>query len=143
MLVNLLDERNLCLIMNDSRDDGRHALAVLREHYAGHSEQRVMALYSALSGLHMKDDEDITDYIIRVEKSATALRAAGETVSERLLNAMVMKGLPSYYESFTTNIYASKKLIPFSEFKVALRSFDENRRATQLHQQQYMATAME
>ena len=135
-LANLLDERSLCLVMNDAHDDGRRALEILREHYAGYGEQRVMALYSTLTALHMEDNEDVTGYVIRAEKTATALRTTGEMVSDRLLNAMVMKGLPPSFESFTTNIYASKKIIPFSEFKIALRSFEENRRATKLHQQQ-------
>ena len=135
-LVNLLDERSLYLIKNEARDDGRRALEILREHYAGHSEQRVMALYSTLTALHMFNNEDVTGYIIRAEKAATALRATGELVSDRLLNAMVMKGLPPNFESFTTNMYSSKKVITFPEFKVALRNFEENRRATILHQQQ-------
>ena len=41
-LVHFLDEKSLCLVMRDAKDDGRKALEVLRAHYAGHSEQREM-----------------------------------------------------------------------------------------------------
>ena len=119
-LVHFLDEKSLCLVMRDAKDDGRKALEVLRAHYAGHSEQRIMSLYSTLTALRMKKGEDITDYVIRAENAATALKAAGETVSDWLLIAMVMKGLPSSFEPFTVNTNASQKKIPFSEFKVTL-----------------------
>ena len=34
-LVNHIDERSLSLIMRDAKDDGRKALKILRNHYAG------------------------------------------------------------------------------------------------------------
>ena len=70
----------------------------------------------------MRQDEDVTGYIIRAENAATALKAAGEIISDRLLNAMVMKGLPPSFEPFTVNINASQEPISFSDFKVALKN---------------------
>ena len=44
-LVQFLDERSLSLIIRDAVDDGRKALAILREHYAGVGETRILGLF--------------------------------------------------------------------------------------------------
>ena len=36
----------------------------------------------------------MTDYVIRAETTATALKGVGEIICDGLLSAMVMKGLP-------------------------------------------------
>ena len=51
-MVHLLDERSLNLIMRDAKDNGREALKILREHYAGRSKQRIVSLYKTLCNLH-------------------------------------------------------------------------------------------
>ena len=136
-LIQFLDERSLCLVMREAKNDGRRSLEVLRQHYAGHSEPRIMSLYGQLSSLNMRAKEDVTAYTIRAETIATALKSSGEIVSDRLLNASVMKGLPSSYEAFTVNINASQKVVTFTEFKVQLRNFEENKRANIEHRQQH------
>ena len=45
-LIFLLDERSQNLIMRDAKDDGRKALEILREHYAGHGKQRIIIIIS-------------------------------------------------------------------------------------------------
>ena len=136
-LIQFLDEKSLCLVMREAKNDGGHALKVLRQHYAGHSEPRIMSLYGQLSSLNMNSDESVTDYIIRAETIATSLKATGEIISDRLLNASVMKGLPTSYEPFTVNINASQKVVTFTEFKVQLRNFEENKKAHLAHRQQH------
>ena len=142
-LIQFLDERSLCLVMREAKDDGRRALEILRQHYAGHSEPRIMSLYGQLSSLTMKNNEDVTAYTIRAETIATALKATGEVVSDRLLNASVMKGLPHSYEAFIVNINASQKAVTFTEFKVQLRNFEENKRANIAHRQQHGETELD
>ena len=132
-LIQFLDERSLCLVMRDAKDDGRKALEVLRKHYAGSSEQRIMSLYSTLTSLKMKPNEDVTGYIIRAENAATSLKSVGEIITDRLLNAMVMKGLPPAFEPFTVMIGASREQIQFVDFKVALKNFEDNQRAARAH----------
>ena len=80
----------------------------------------------------MKTNKDVTAYTIQAETITTALKSSGEIISDRLLNASVMKGLPPSYEAFTVNINASQKAVTFAEFKVQLRNFEENKRANEL-----------
>ena len=128
-LIQFLDDRTLSLIMRDATDDGRKALKILRNHFRGSSTPRIISLYTELTSLVKRSDEAVTDYILRAETAASALRNAKEEVSDSLLVAMVLKGLPDSYQSFTTVITQSDKKQSFSDFKVALRSYEETENA--------------
>ena len=67
----------------------------------------------------------MTDYIIRAESAAIALRSLKEVISDGLLVAMVLKGLPSSYKPFTVVITQKEQAVTFLEFKLALRNFEE------------------
>jgi len=64
-------------------------------------------------------------YLIRAEKAAVAVRSAEENVSDSLLIAMVLKGLPDEFKAFITIITQSETVDTFQKFKQALRNFDE------------------
>ena len=68
------------------------------------------------------ESESITDYIIRTENISNALKQVGEVLSDGLLIAIVLKGLPFNFKLFTTNITQEKKTLTFSEFKESLES---------------------
>ena len=104
-----------------SKDDGRKALKVLREHYQGNGK-RVIALYTELTSLRKGENETTTDYIISAETAATALKTVEEVISDGLLIAMVLKGLPRNYKTFSTVVIQREKQLTFSEFKTALRN---------------------
>ena len=75
------------------------------------------------------ESELSTDYIIRAENISNALKEAREVISDELLIAMVLIGLPPYFKPFTTVITQKKKnFFFFSEFKVCLRSYEETER---------------
>ena len=133
-LVQFLDDRSLNLVMRDAKDDGRRALQILRDHYAGSGTQRIISLYTTLTSLQKQEDEDLTGYIIRSETAAMALKNAGEIISDGLLIAMVLKGLPSSYKPFVVFTTQSSKVKTFQEFKVAIRNFEENERASLANQ---------
>lgn len=116
--------------MRDAADNGRKALEILKQHYQGDGKPRVLSLYTELTSLVKGVSEDITDYILRAEKYASALRTAKHTVEDSLLIAMVLKGLPQQYKPFEVVITQNEKEdMKFHAFKVALRSFEDTEKA--------------
>ncbi|KAJ8035075.1 hypothetical protein HOLleu_22171 [Holothuria leucospilota] len=103
-LVNLTDDKCLALIIRDAPDDGKKALGILRTHFAGNSKPRIIALYTELTSLMKDEYKTVTDYILRAERAVSALRNAGETISDGLMIAMVFTGLPRSFRPFTVNI---------------------------------------
>ena len=123
-LIQFLDDRSLSLIMREASDNGREALRILRDHYAGKGKPRIISLYTQLTLLKREQNEGVTDYIIRTEATVTTLRNAGETLSDGLIIAMVLKGLPSTFNPFSINVTHSSKELTLSEFKTQ-RSFED------------------
>ena len=128
-LVQVLDDRSLSLIIRDAKDDGRKALQILRDHYMGTGKPRIISLYTELTSLKMNTNETVTDYVIRAETAANSLKQASEVVSDSLLIAMVLKGLPSSFKTFSTVITQKDTAMDFMEFKIALRNFEETEKA--------------
>ena len=73
-LCQFLDDRSLALVMRDAKDDGRDALKLLRQHYAGTSKPRIINLYTQLTSLVKGSDESITDYVLRAETASASLK---------------------------------------------------------------------
>ena len=67
--------------MRDAAGDGRKALKILRDHYASKGKPRIIALYTELTSLVKGANETVTEYLIRAERSITALKNAKETLS--------------------------------------------------------------
>ncbi len=89
-LIQLLDDTSLLLVMRDATGDGRKALKILRDHYASQGEPRIIALYTELTSLEKGASETVTDYLIRAERSITAVKNAKETLSDGLVIAMTV-----------------------------------------------------
>lgn len=124
-LIQFLDNKGLSLVMRDATDDGRKALKILREHYASQSNQRIITLYTELTSLETGMNQTVTEYLIRAEKAIMALRNAKETLSDGLIIAMILTGLPESYKPLPIHVTKSTSEITFTEFKVQLRSFEE------------------
>ena len=117
--------------MRDAADDGRKALKILRNHYAGYGKPRVLSMFRKLTSLKKEEDEDLTGYLLRAENMVNALKQAGEKFSDNLLIAAILKGLPQEYEQF--DVYVNQttrdKKISIMDFKVMIRNFEENNNA--------------
>ena len=104
-------------------------MSILREHYQSTWKPRVITLYTELTSLKMAGDENVIDYILRAETAATSLKTERETISDSLLIAMILKGLPqTRFKSFSTVVTQKDKQMSFGEFKVAQRSFEETKK---------------
>jgi len=78
-----------------------------------------------LTSLVKAKTESVTDYMLRAEKAASSLKFGGEIVSDSLLIAMIMKGLPHEFKPFVVVHTQTEKVMTFQEFKVLLRSYEE------------------
>lgn len=128
-LIQCIDDRSLSLVMRDAKDKGKEALDILRTHYRPKGKSTIISLYQELTSLSLSSEESITDYIIRAETAANALRNTGESVSDSLLISMVLKGLPKSYQSFITVTTQRETPQNFSDFKESLRNQEETVRS--------------
>lgn len=108
-LIQCLDDRSLSLIIRDDKNKGRESLEILRNHYLPKGKPRVITLYQELTSLIKSSTESVTDYILRAETAAASLKTAGEQISDSLLVAMTLKGLPSDFKAFTTVVTQKEK----------------------------------
>ena len=122
-VIQVLDERSLQLIMADCKNDGRAAFKVLCKHYQSIEKPRVLTLYEELTTLRMTEEEDVTDFVIRAERTAIGLRSAGETISDNLVIAMLLKGPPEAYKPFVVVQTQLDKYKTLVEFKAALTNY--------------------
>ena len=139
-LVQFLDRKSLNLVMHDAKDDGRKALEIL--HYAGTGKQRIISMYTTLCSLTKLPNEDLTDYIIKCEQTAAQLRSAGKVIEDSLLIAMVIKGLPPSYKPFVVYIQQQDDEMTFTNFKVAIRNYEENEKASVTNLSKNLETIM-
>ena len=130
-LIQFLDDKSLSLIIRDAADNGREALKILRNEYASHSKPKIVSLYTQLTMIEMAENESVTSYIIIAEKIITALQRAKEKLSDSLLIAMLLKGLPEEFKPFSIYVNTSAEDMSLGQFKVALKQFEETEKLGQ------------
>lgn len=66
----------------------------------------------------------MTEYVICAETAIT-LRNAGETLSDGLLLAVVLKGLPESFNPFAVHVTQCDETISVADIKAKLRSYED------------------
>ena len=69
-LLQFLDDQALKLIIRDAKNNGRHSLQILRDHYLGSTKPRVISMYCDLTSLKLGSAESVTEYSLRAETTA-------------------------------------------------------------------------
>ena len=92
------------------------------------TKPQIISLYGELTSLKKQESESVTDYVIRAERASTLLKNVGENVSDGLLIAMLIRGLPDLFKAFIT-VITQEDDVSFEHFKSALRSYEENEKA--------------
>ena len=105
--------------MRDARDDGREAFRILREHDAGSGKPRTITLYNQLTTLQKRDSETMTDYILRAETAANALKVV---VCVQILPRDFRQTLGKYYLPLTIAKFKVLKNFTYKKFRQFLKA---------------------
>ena len=97
-LVQCLDKASIYFIRGH-KPNGTAAWTALTKLHKSTERPRVQSLMTQLTGLKMTSGEMVTDYLTKAEGPKLDLVEAGEVVSDALFTAMILKGLPSDFES--------------------------------------------
>lgn len=84
----------------------------------------MISLYTELMSLQKAVNESVMDRIIRTETAITMLCNAGETLSDGLLIAIILKGLTDVFKPFSVHVTQSDEKLTFAKFKTKLRSYE-------------------
>lgn len=125
-LIRLVDDESLCIIRHEAADDGRKALKILR---GGRGKPRIINL----SKRHMEEGESVTDYIIKAENIIKALKDAGEAMSDGLIIAMVLNGLPDSFKPLAVHVTQNEDNVTFADFKRRLQVYEESEKMNKTH----------
>ena len=100
-LVQCLDKASINFIRLHKPDGVEAWKAIVGKH---RSTERplIQTLLTQLAGLKMVPGEKVTDYLTRAEEIRLDLQEAGEMTSNAMFSAIVLKGLPPFFESIAT-----------------------------------------
>ena len=119
------------LIRHDCLDkrglgDWRKAWIFLQQRFRWLETVTVVSVTWQLAHLQLKEDEAQHIYFICAQALSARLEHAGEHLSEPLLNAMVLNGLPERYEHFVVQ-ESFNPACSFVEIRTRLMNYDESR----------------
>ena len=113
-------------IFRGHRPNGTAAWTALTKLHKSTDRPRLQSLMTRLTGLKMTSGEKVTDYLTKAEELKLYLAEAGEVVSEALFTSMILKVLPSDFDSVVAvlNFGTAKG---YYEIKQALVNFAATR----------------
>ncbi|XP_063609275.1 uncharacterized protein LOC134783360 [Penaeus indicus] len=124
-LTGYLDITSLGMIKREARDDGVKALAVLRKYYMRETNHRLNALWRTFINKRLEEGS-VTQYLSSMEETVAALRESGESVSDRLIVATTLKGLPPKYKNFVDVANQRDPSYDYPGLKTALFSHEDH-----------------
>ena len=97
-----LDNNSLLYMRHDCQSsngvgDGAKAWRLLQQRYSNVEKPTVVSLVRQISRLQLDKNGKLSEYFIRAQELMSRLTEAGEKISETLLNALVVNGLPERY----------------------------------------------
>ena len=144
-LAKVLDSTTLMLIRhhldNKGLGDGREAWVLLQQKFQSDETVTVVNVVWQQSRLHLKEDDALHNYFIRAQELSRMLEHAGEHLSEAVLNAMVLNGLPECYEHFVVqeNFNPAGSVV---ELRTRLMNYEESRIRREFVDDVYLHVAM-
>ena len=91
ILIQVLDGKSLALIIRDARKDVRRASEIVREHYIGSSEHKIVAFHTELTSVGIAENENVMKFIIRANRATTSLETEGKAVGDEFFVAMFIR----------------------------------------------------
>ena len=136
-LAMVLHSTSLMVIRHDCVDknglgDGRKAWALLQQRFRSDETVTVVSVMRQLARLQLKEVEALHNYFIRAQELSARLEHAEEHLSEPLLNAMVLNGLPERYEQFVVQ-ESFNPAGSFVELRTKLMKYEESRIHVESH----------
>jgi hypothetical protein len=114
---------------------------VLLKRYTSVSRSNIMNLKKQLHDVK-KNTDTIIQYLQRIKEAIDKLAAVGTLVDDEDLLHIVLKGLPSEYESFSSAMLTKNESVPFEELHVLMITQEELLKSSQANSKENSIMAM-
>uniref|UniRef100_A0A2N9FVX0 Uncharacterized protein n=1 Tax=Fagus sylvatica TaxID=28930 RepID=A0A2N9FVX0_FAGSY len=114
---------------------------VLLKRYTSVSRSNILNLKKQLHDVK-KNTDTVTQYLQRIKESRDKLAAVGTVVDDEDLLHIVLKGLPSEYESFSTAMLTKSDPVSFEELHVLMITQEELLKSSQENSKENSIMAM-
>uniref|UniRef100_A0A2N9FJ85 Reverse transcriptase Ty1/copia-type domain-containing protein n=1 Tax=Fagus sylvatica TaxID=28930 RepID=A0A2N9FJ85_FAGSY len=127
------------LVIGQSSAHGMWTMLLKR--YTSISRSNIMNLKKQLHDVK-KNTDTITQYLQRIKEAIDKLAAVGTLVDDEDLLHIVLKGLPSEYESFSSAMLTKNESVSFEELHVLMISQEELLKSSQANSKENSIMAM-
>uniref|UniRef100_A0A2N9J917 Reverse transcriptase Ty1/copia-type domain-containing protein n=1 Tax=Fagus sylvatica TaxID=28930 RepID=A0A2N9J917_FAGSY len=114
---------------------------VLLKRYTSVSRSNIMNLKKQLHDVK-KNTDTISQYLQRIKEARDKLAAVGTLIDDEDLLHIVLKGLPSEYESFSSAMLTKNEAVPFEELHVLMITQEELLKSSQANSKENSIMAM-
>ena len=119
--------RQVSFILRPDRGKGFEFWSVLCKMFKGFERPRLQKVISDLTNLRKYSNESIVDCITRAEDMQLNISGVDESISEKMVVSILLKGLPREFESFCNLVkYGEDKTL--DEIKRDLINFESEKR---------------